>query len=76
MFINITISAAQMQHDIRIDAQQKIAAGFVALQQAGKLPPGDCPDYFRSRLKQVPVSAHKTFQEEQIYDGDILAALH
>jgi len=75
MFINITMEIKRTQHDIRIDSEQKIAAGFLTLQEAGKLPKGSCPDYFRSRLKQAPVSAYKTFTDEEIYDGDILTAL-
>ena len=76
MFISITVDAFKQKNDIRIDSEQKIAAGFLTLQEAGKLPAGPCPDYFRSRLKGCQVSAYKSFAEEQIFDGDILTALN
>jgi len=63
------------RQDIRIDSEQKIGAALLVLRQSGKLPPGPTPDYYHSRLNQNLVSAFKTFQEEGIFDGDILRAL-
>ena len=75
MFITITIKTDTGQADIRIDSEQKIGEGLKVLRQTGKLLPGLAPDYFRSCIKQDLVSAHKTFAEENIFDGDILLAI-
>jgi len=75
MFINITIESDGNRRDIRIDSEQKIKEGLAVLRQSGKLPFGTAPDYFRSRLNQRPVSAYRTFAEEEIFDGDVLTAI-
>ena len=75
MFINITVEAQGSRQDIRIDSEQKIQEGLLALRSRGKLPLGENPDYFHSRLNKRPVSAYKTFAEEGVYDGDILSAI-
>ena len=75
MFINLTIEVAEKRLDIRIDSEQRIGESLTVLRQSGKLPMGDRPDYFRSRLNQRPVSAHKTFSEEGVFDGDILSII-
>ena len=75
MFINVTIETDENRRDIRIDSEQKIKEGLSVLRQSGKLPMGDFPDYFRSRLNKRLVSAHKTFSEERVFDGDILSAI-
>ena len=75
MFINITMEAGAQRQDIRIDSEQKIGEGLAVLRQSGKLPGGSAPDYFQSRLNQNLVSAHMTFTEEQIFDGDILSII-
>ena len=61
--------------DIRIDSEQKIKSALDVLRQRGKLPMGTTPDYFRSMLNQNLVSAHKTFAEENIFDGDKLVTI-
>jgi len=76
MFINITIENEGIRRDIRIDNEQKIKEGLEVLRQSGKLPMGKAPDYFRSRLNQKPVSAYKTFEEEGVFDGDILSVIN
>ena len=75
MFINVTIEVEGKRRDIRIDSEQKIKEGLTVLRQSGKLLMGSAPDYFRSRLNRRPVSAHKTFSEEGVFDGDILTAI-
>ena len=75
MFINITIEVDGNRRDIRIDSEQKIKEGLAVLRQSNKLPFGSSPDYFHSRLNQRPVSAHKTFAEEGVFDGDILSVI-
>ena len=75
MFINITIETDGNRRDIRIDSEQKIKESLAVLRQSGKLPMGTAPDYFRSRLNQRPVSAYKTFSEEDVFDGDVLTAI-
>ncbi|MCL1873210.1 MAG: hypothetical protein FWF85_03745 [Clostridiales bacterium] len=72
MFINLTIETLDGRQDIRIDSEQKIGSGLFILRQSGKLPSGPAPDYFHSLLNQNLVSAFKTFQEEGIFDGDVL----
>ena len=76
MFINITIESGEQRRDIRIDSEQKINEGLAVLWQSGKLPLGLMPDYFHSRLNQCTVSGHKTFLEEDVFDGDVLTAIH
>ena len=75
MFINITVEVNGLRRDIRIDSEQKIRECLTVLRQSGKLPMGVTPDYYRSRLNQMPVSAYKTFEEESVFDGDILVAI-
>jgi len=75
MFINITIQSGGNKLDIRIDSEQKIKNALSVLRQSGKLPPGKTLDYFRSMLNQNLVSVHKTFAEEDIFDGDKLVAI-
>ena len=75
MFISLTIEINATEYDIRIDAKQIIIEALIILRQCGKLPVGANPDYFRSLLKQQLVSAHKTFSEEGVYDGDVLSAI-
>ena len=75
MFINLTMEVNGVRRDIRIDSQQKIKESLAILRQSGKLPMGNSPDYFRSRLNQRLVSAYKTFSEEDVFDGDVLSAV-
>jgi len=75
MFINLSIESGGKRRDIRIDSDQKIKEALIVLRQSSKLPLGAAPDYFRSQLNQRPVSAHKTFAEEGVFDGDILVAI-
>ena len=75
MFLRLTIEASGRTQDILIDSEQKISEGLVVLRQSGKLPTGSVPDYFRSKLGERLVSAHKTFAEERIFDGDVLCAV-
>ena len=75
MFINVTIEVDEKRRDIRIDSEQKISEGLMVLRQSSKLPMGAAPDYFHSRLNQKTVSAHKTFSEEGVFDGDVLVAI-
>ena len=75
MFLRLTIEASGRMQDILIDSHQKISEGLTVLRQSGKLPNGDFPDYFRSRLGERLVSAHRTFDEEQVFDGDVLTAV-
>jgi len=58
-----------------IDSEQKISEGLMVLRQSGKLPMGYSPDYFRSSQNQRLVSAYKTFEEEEVFDGDILTVI-
>lgn len=75
MFINLTVETENGSRDIRIDSEQRIGEGLKVLHQSGKLSKSSQPDYFHSRLNQRPVSAYKTFSEEQVFDGDILTAI-
>ena len=76
MFITLTIEASGEKVDIRIDSEQKISEVFRILQESGQLAKGRLPNYFRSHIKQTLVSAFKTFDEESIFDGDILTAIY
>ena len=75
MFISITIELGGQRRDIMIDSEQKISEGLAVLRQSGKLPMGMSPDYFKSMQNQRLVSAYKTFEEEEIFDGDILSVI-
>jgi len=75
MFITLTLKTAEGQADIRIDSEQKIDVALDVLRESGKLPPGEIPHFYRSKLGETVVSAYKTFQSEAIFDGDILVAI-
>lgn len=75
MFISVTIETGHDRQDIRIDSQQRIGDGLAVLRHSGKLPGVQVPDYFRSRLNERLVSAHRSFADEQIRDGDVLSAI-
>ena len=75
MYINVTIETSEGRADIRIDSEQMIGQGLNVLRESGKIPNGSTPDCYCSRLNQRPASAHMTFAEEQIFDGDILSAV-
>lgn len=75
MFINLTVEENGNRQDIRIDSDQRIKEGLLVLRQSGKMPIGPSPDYFRSRLNQRLVSAHRTFAEEKVFDGDVLTVI-
>ena len=75
MFLTLSIEAEHGQADVRIDSEQVIGEGLRVLRESGKLPGGAVPDYFRSHMNQRLVSAWRTFEDEQIYDGDILSAI-
>jgi len=75
MFITITLEVGKQKADIRIDSEQKISMGLAVLRESGKMLPGNTPAYFRSKQSEKLVSAYKTFQEEAIYDGDVLTAV-
>lgn len=77
MFITLTIKTTnpEAESDIRIDNQQKISQALQVLRESGKMPMGLNPDFFRSCIRECLVSAHKTFEEEAIFDGDILIAI-
>jgi len=75
MFITITLEVGKQKADIRIDSEQKISMGLAILQEAGKIIPGNTPAYFRSKQSEKRVSTYKTFQDEAIYDGDVLTAI-
>lgn len=75
MFLTLTLKTAESTADIRIDSEQKIGEGLRVLRECGRLPSGAEPNYFRSHMNQTLVSAWKTFEEEKIYDGDILSVV-
>ena len=75
MFITITVKQGNLAKDIRIDSEQKIGVCLKVLRESGKMPKGEAPAYFRSELCEKLVSAYKTFQDEAIYDGDILTVI-
>ena len=75
MFLTLTIETKSGSADIRIDSAQIVGQGLVVLRETGRLPSGPAPDYFRSHLNQTMVSAWKTFEDEKIFDGDILTAI-
>jgi len=75
MFITVTVRQGDLTKDIRIDSEQKIGMCLKVLREAGKIPNGEDPTYFRSELCEKLVSAYRTFQDEGIYDGDVLTAV-
>lgn len=75
MYITITLEAYGQKADIRIDPEQKISMGLIVLRESGKFSGGETPAYYRSKQVEKLVSAYKTFNDEAIYDGDVLTAL-
>ncbi|MCL2820417.1 MAG: hypothetical protein FWD38_06250 [Oscillospiraceae bacterium] len=49
--------------------------GLIVLRESGKFSGGETPAYYRSKQVEKLVSAYKTFNDEAIYDGDVLTAL-
>ena len=76
MFITITLKTDTEQTDVRIDDQQKIGVALDVLRESGKLPYGETPNYYRSKLGEKLVSAYKSFQDESVFDGDILEGVN
>lgn len=72
MYINLTLSVDKKEYDIRIDSQQHIGAGLEILRECGKVNAGELPSYYHSKLNEKLVSAFQTFEEETIFDGDLL----
>ena len=75
MFLSLTMKTVGGSADIRIDSEQEINAGLRVLRESGKLPDGSMPDFFRSQMNQTSVSAWRTFEEEQVFEGDMLIAI-
>ena len=75
MFITITLKIGDDKIDIRIDSEQKISVGLEVLRESGKMIGGKMPSYFRSKQRERLVSTYRTFQDEGIYDGDVLEAI-
>jgi hypothetical protein len=76
MFITITLKVGTGKADIRIDNRQRIGVALSILRESGKLLSGGTPDFYRSKLGEKLVSAYKTFNEEGIFDGDILEGVN
>lgn len=75
MFISFTLEVGEHRKDIRLDSEQKISEPLKVLRINGIFPNGAEPDYYRSLMNGRPVSAHMSFKEEGIFDGDVLTAI-
>ncbi|MDD6571049.1 MAG: hypothetical protein PUF12_01550 [Thermoflexaceae bacterium] len=75
MYITLTMKINNKSYDINIDAGQKISAAFKVLCDAGYVKGGQMPNWYRSGMRGCLVSAYRTFEEEQIFGGDILTAI-
>lgn len=74
MYITITVQISDNAFDISIDAGQKISTAYNVLYESGYINSGKY-NWYRSGMRGCLVSAYRTFEEEQIFDGDILVAI-
>lgn len=75
MYITITMIINQFSVDIRVDKRQKISAVFGILKDKGELAGISSPSFYKSSQNRRTVSSFNTFEEENIYSGDILTAV-
>lgn len=71
----MTFKAGQEEIDIRVDGRQTIGEVFSFLQERGnflRVLGGEKKEYFYSPISEKMVSVYKTFQEEEIFDGELL----
>lgn len=75
MYITLTMYFKNQSFDISVDSRQKIMAVYTTLYEAGRIKSSEVWDWYRSDAGKCMVSAHRTFEEEGIYSGDILTAV-
>ena len=74
MNITVTYKTPEYENIVQIDRRQEIDAGLSVLQETGKTNYSGEPGFFRSYSLRQMVSAYCTFEELDIYSGDILIA--
>lgn len=74
MNITVTYRTPDGENIVQIDRRQEIGAGLAILKKTGKTPYLGMPDFFRSYSLRQMVSAYCTFEELNIFSGDILTA--
>lgn len=75
MYITITLIINKFKIDIRVDKRQKISALFDVLKSKGLLDGVSSPNFYKSLLNKRTVSSFNTFEDENIYSGDVLKAI-
>ncbi len=75
MYITITLRIKNCDYTIQIDRRQKIYIALETLKKSGQCFLEVFPVYYKSLQMQKIVSAYYTFQEANIYTGDIMQAM-
>lgn len=65
----------ERQYSLRIDNRQKISAALDILRETRRCRIKTSPSFYRSAMRECLVSAYKTYEEEQIFNGDLLTAV-
>lgn len=75
MYITITMKINSFTVDIRVDKRQKISAVFDILKNKGGLEGISSPSFYKSLQNRKLVSSFNTFEDENIFSGDVLTAV-
>ena len=75
MYITITLRIKDYDYTIKIDCRQKIYIALETLKKSGQCLLDIFPVFYKSLQMQKVVSAYCTFQEANIYTGDIMQAI-
>lgn len=74
MYITVTLSIKGREFDLQVDDNQSILHAVKTLEESFDVFSGSFPAFFRS-MRCGLVSGYFTFQQAEIYSGDILTAL-
>jgi len=75
MYITITLRIKNCDYTIQIDRRQKIYIALETLKKSGQCLLEVFPVCYKSLQMQKIVSAYCTFQEANIYTGDVMQAM-
>jgi hypothetical protein len=62
-------------YDLRIDSGQRIGAAHGILRECGKRVAPQAAEWYRSSMNACVVSAYESFEQANIFDGDVLTAV-
>ncbi len=75
MYITITVKIRDEEFDIKIDNRQKIYVLLEILNEGLGLSCKVFPLFYKSHENKRIVSAYSTFEQSEIYSGDVLEAI-